>query len=393
MKKDRELIYGLILLCLSMVIISIDLIIDAKYTELIIVDLFIMIFIGLDVSLIISDWTLPKQIRKNKKYYMKIKSKENKSSYEKLYILAYQEKDEEIIDILRLHKIKDLRDVGIYVNKVDQIDIIYRYKGFDVTIKVYETKVVYLIDTPSRYDYLEINKEFEKENIIEIEIKNINYDTLINKLIEVINTTKEKIITFTYTNVVDEVFNGRLLRKIERYKKNCKELGIIEVVFGSLIAIILLLVVLANINNPNFFGNNTEKIIGIICFSLFIAFGFFSVIHGIELIKLHISATNDFNQKRLKKIKERPKKIKIIYEDNYRRRNVRYISGIIICFDKVKLTIPFECIEGKKRDANIKLFKQKCLEIRDEITYLEKSKLIINGSKKYIKYAKEYIFL
>lgn len=391
-KKDKELSIALICFIICLIIISIDLIIKEKYIDLLIAGGFMLIFIGLIVFLLITESMMPKQMRKNKKHYLKIKNKENKTAYEKLYILAYQEKDEEIVKIIKSNKINALKEIGIYVLKENEINLYYRYRGFDCNLKVTEKKVTYLIDTPSRYDNLKENEIFEKEKKTNIDVNNIDYDTLIIELLEVIKKSKEEIDLFAEVTIVDEVFNGRLLRKIDRYKNISKEYGWLYVILGGLIVILMTFILVGGLRAENFFGDGFEKVIGISSFCLFICFGLFAFIAGLNYIITSYNVTKDYQNKRIKKIKECPNKVKFIYESGGRHSNCRYICGIRVYYKNIKLIIPFEYVESKKRNAKVKAFKESCLQINSEITYLEKSKIVIRGYDRYIRYANQYVF-
>ncbi len=196
---------------------------------------------------------------------------------------------------------------------------------------------------------------------------------------------------FSELTIVDEVFNGRLLRKIDRYKSISKEYGIFYAIVGIGIAILMLIIMIGGSKNPNFYGSGIEKIIGMSFFTLMLCFGLFAAISGINHIKTSFNITNDYKYKRIKKIKETPKKVRLIYESSGRTSTIKYICAIKVYFSKVILIIPFEYIESKKTKAKIKTFKKICLEINSEITYLEKSKIVIKGYDKYLRYARQYV--
>lgn len=391
MENKKSQILGILLYVVCVIYICIDFLINEKYKELIIFGIF-MLGIGLLflIGIIFINIT-PKEIRRNKKRYEEIKKKSNKSAYEKLFMLAYQEKDEEIANIFKTNKVKELNDVGIYVyNNV--ITIMYRYKGFECEILVKSNEVTYRIDTPSKYDDIKANVEFEKEKKTNIDIKSINYDDLIEHIVDKVNLIKEEIATFVNINIVDNVFNGRMLKKIEFYTHNNKTYGLFLAIMGALSSLMIAFIGIGgSIGNDKFFGEGAEIIIGVFCFLLMLGFGLFGTILGVKMLLIYYRAKSDYQNKKIKTIKAKPRKVRLVKKGKDKGFEYFYM-GIILYFDKLKVIIPLESYESKSSNADIKKFKVECLKTEGELTYLEKSKLVVNGGSKYISLARKYIF-
>lgn len=90
------------------------------------------------------------------------------------------------------------------------------YKGFRIVLLFDNDSVQYVIDSPSRYNGTKANINFEKLSKEDISYEHFaDIDELVDFIVNLISKLKDKIELFSDINIVDHVFNGRLLDKLK----------------------------------------------------------------------------------------------------------------------------------------------------------------------------------
>ena len=105
------------------------------------------------------------------------------------------------------------------------------YKGFRIVLLFDKDSVQYVVDSPSRYNGTNANINFEKlskEDIAYEQFFDIN--ELGDFIANLISKLKDKIESFSDTNIVDPIFNGRLLDKTKAYLSHLKKEGLVCVI-------------------------------------------------------------------------------------------------------------------------------------------------------------------
>ena len=100
---------------------------------------------------------------------------------------------------------------------------------------------------------------------------------------------------------------------------------------------------------------------------------------------------SDIKNKRATIINEKPKRVRIIRDQPTKYSNRRTLRYIKLYFSNVSLLIPYKNYECVQKPHNIKQACKECMEIKTELKYLTKSRLVVSGGEKYIKVTKRHL--
>ena len=153
-------------------------------------------------------------------------------------------------DKLNIKKVKNIGSLGISTKNVKYINISYNYETYSVNILLSNNKIIYNIDTPYEYDYLDDTKDFEKKNSIVINIDDFkSLDEYLDMIIELINNLKNDIKVFTFDHNLNNRINGKIIKK---YKSSINYLlteGLVLFICCSFISIIFITISIVEIDN------------------------------------------------------------------------------------------------------------------------------------------------
>lgn len=390
-KKEKfEIALGIISF-IGLVIIAI---INKSYKGLIAIGIMILLTAILFLIIFLLDLNIERKIKKIIKRYNDLKSKSNINIYEELYILTFQNKIEELLkDEFKKNKLKDIHSLDVYIENINEVDIIYKYSSCEVLIEISNNNIKYSIDTPSKYDGIDANKEFEKKKDTNININSFNdFDLFIDSLVLLIEQTLNEINNFKNNNIVDEVFNGRLINKLRNSSSYLKQEGYVCAILGPILLIIFTIITVFIIKDTDYIKENPLGYYSGFLFSiLFITFSGYCTIYGLNYIFKYRNMLDDIKNKRTTTITEKPIRIRIIKDqlNKYNsRRTLRYIK---LYFKHTSILIPYINNEYVIKPKNIRLTIDKLMDLECNITYLSKSRIVIKGGEKYISVSKKYL--
>lgn len=389
-KEKTQIFLGII----SFIAIMISSIINNSYKGLIAFGIMVLLIGVLFLINYLLDIKIERKIKKIIKYYNQLKLKPNLNNYEKLYILTYQNKIEEILkDEFKKNKLKDISSLDGYIENINEINIIYKYSSCEVLIEITDNNIKYSIDTPTKYDGLDSNKEFENKKDTKININSFNdFDLFIDSLVLLIEQTMNEITNFKNNNIVDEVFNGRLINKLKNSSNYLKQEGYVCAILGPILLIMFTIITVFMITDTDYIKENPfGYYLGFMFSILFVAFTGFCSIYGLNYIFKYRNMLDDIKNKRTTVITEKPIRIRIIKDqlNKYNsRRTLRYIK---LYFKHTSILIPYINNEYVKKPKNIRLTIDKLMDLECNITYLSKSRIVIKGGEKYISVSKKYL--
>ena len=330
---------------------------------------------------------------KVKKYFNYLKQKNERNIFEEFYILTYQQKADELVkQHLEKNKIIGINSINLESTYNKKVFMYCSYKGFRIVLLFDKDSVQYVVDSPTRYDGTKANINFEK-----VSKEGISYEQFfdINELgdfiANLISKLKDKIELFSDTNIVDPIFNGRLLDKTKSYLSHMKKEGLICVILTPPLTAFMLWGLIYSFVDKNYkIENPAGFYIAIICCFAFSILFFILLIYGIKLLVQRRKFKKDYMLKSLSTICEFPNKVKIIKEKPGKYSDNFYLISVILYFNKIKLIIPFEG-ELILNKQNIRKCCEECKKIKSEIKYLPKSRIIIDGEKQFVKIIKKQI--
>ena len=236
-----------------------------------------------------------------------------------------------------------------------------------------------------------------KDNVnlkdVDIDIDKLSsIDEFYNMIKGLISEINIEIDNFKETNPTDEIFNGRLVDSFERLVKRFKYEGYISVILGPSILVFMMFGLVYSFIDISYKEENFVGFIACIisCFSLGIVF-LFIIIIGINYLKIYKNYQKDFDLKRYKVINEKIKNIRVVRENVGRYDSSRTIRYIILYYENLKLIVPVKGHVEFSGRKNLKVFKEKCLELKCSVKYLEKSKLVFDGAGRYLSLMRKYI--
>ena len=170
-------------------------------------------------------------------------------------------------------------------------------------------------------EFLEANSKLHGSSGLERCSKDMSYeeffdiDELGDFIANLISKLKDKIESFLDTNIVDPIFNGRLLDKTKAYLSHLKKEGLLCVILTPPFTAFMLLGLIYSFVDKNFkIENPAGFYIAIICCSAFFILFFILFIYGIKLLVQRRKFKKDYMLKSLSTICEFPNKVKIIKE-------------------------------------------------------------------------------
>lgn len=356
----------------------------------------ILMAIVLLISALIFTYSIIKEYFVNKKitkYYNFLKTKTDTTLFEECFILSFQNKLDNLIKLnLGKKKIKNINNLKTLNINTNQISVTYKYIGFEVFIFLMKDEIYYTIDSPTRYDGIKNNIDFEKFQKIDLSLNNfILIDSLLLDIAELIYNINYKIDTFAKENLVDELFNGRLLNKLKDYLSFLNREGLICTIFGLPLTLFFSWGIAMAFIDVNFKMDNPIGfyLVLILCpaISLLFIYGFF---HGISCLVIKQNFKKDFKQKRFLSTNNKPYKISIGKEKPGKYSNTMFLTYATIHYKKLTLILPLprKAINNPK---NMKKCYKECLKLQKNLKYLPKSKIIIDGAEMYINIINKYL--
>lgn len=330
---------------------------------------------------------------KVKKYFNYLKQKNERNIFEEFYILTYQQKADELVkQHLEKNKISGIHSINLESTYNKKVFMYCSYKGFRIVLLFDNDSVQYAVDSPSRYNGTKANINFEKLSKEDISYEQFfDIDELGDFIANLISKLKDKIESFSDTNIVDPIFNGRLLDKTKAYLSHLKKEGLVCVILTPPFTAFMLWGVIYSFVDKNYkIENPAGFYTAIICCSAFSILFFILLIHGIKVLVQRRKFKKDYDLKSFFTICEFPNKVKIIKEKPGKYSDNFYLISAILYFNNIKLIIPFdgELILNKQ---NIRKCCEECKKIKSEIKYLPKSRIIIDGEKQFVKIIKKQI--
>lgn len=379
---------------LSFIALAVYAIIDKNYKLLITLGILVLFFVVVILFIHFSTAGINKRQKKLSLQYKTYKNKANRTLFEELYMMAFTERlDEQLKSFIKKEKLKSIQALCSDVIDEDTFDIFYRYIGFDVTLSIKKNNLNYRIDSPVKYDGTSQNISFEKKKDVDIDINKLSsIDEFYNMIKGLISEINIEVDNFKETNQTDEIFNGRLVDSFERLVKRFKYEGYISVILGPPILVFMMIGLVYSFIDISYKEENFVGFIACIisCFSLGIVF-LFIIIIGINYLKIYKNYQKDFDLKRYKVINEKIKNIRVVRENVGRYDSSRTIRYIILYYENLKLIVPIKGYVEFSGRKNLKVFKEKCLELKCSIKYLEKSKLVFDGAGRYLCLMRKYI--
>ena len=358
--------------------------------SIIIIAAFVGIVFGILYILILKNKILAYKV---KKYFNYLKQKTERNVFEYFYILTYQQKADELVkQHLQKNKINGINSINLESTYNKKVFMYCNYNGFRMVLLFNNDSVQYVVDSPARYNGTKANINFEKLSKDDISYEHfVDVAGLGDFIANLISKLKDKIETFSDTNIVDPIFNGRLLDKTKAYLSHLKKEGLICVILTPPLTAFMLWGLIYSFIDENYKVENPAGFYtAIICCCAFSILFFIFLIYGIKLLVQRRKFKKDYELKSLSTICEYPNKVKIIKEKPGKYSDNFYLISAILYFNKVKLIIPFdgELISNKQ---NIRKCCEECKKIKSEIKYLPKSRIIIDGEKQFVMIFKKQI--
>ena len=325
--------------------------------------------------------------------FNKLKSKEQKTVYEELFVLSYQNKLDDLLLLkLKETKLESISNIRTVNQSKNAIAIHYNTGSCPIKLEITREDIKYDIDLPTKYDGLKKTKEFERKTSTNVKTDSfIDIDVFLDSLILLMENIKIDIDNFKDENKVDEFFNGRLISKLKQSTRYLLAEGLIGFIGGSIIFGFLLFTFLYLPSEPTIKETINKNIIPFIILILIEILMLGITIYGANYLIKYIRMKKDISNKRINVMKEKPYRVRIIYDQPSKHSKTKKLRYIKLYFKSKSLLIPFAHPEYFTKTKNLKLTKDKLLEINNDLTYLEKSRLVVKGSSKYINTVKKYL--
>ena len=317
--------------------------------------------------------------------YRALKEKSNKTIFDELYILAYQEKLDNLFnERIKQSKIKEVSSIVSYIEGTKSVEIGFFYRGFNFSASIYKENAQYQIRVATRYQLLK-NDEFEKKHNADFLLEEVNcVDDLINNFCELTKSVLVEINNYCDLNKVDDEFNGRLNNKLNDYILDIKEHRWVYITFltiGILLAAILSVKIVAKD-----YPNNEVLIMCLMFIGAGAIVSIFSTIFSIYCFIQYRKIQFDLKNKQTSVIDGKPKRAFICRQ--YFSNGTPKLRYIKLYFDNRKVIIPLAyCYLNK---WNFKQFYSDCKKVEGKLTYLSKSNVVISGEERYIKLVRKH---
>jgi len=389
----REIIYYVIA-PIVLLIILISSIVTNDIKGIIFASIFIAIFIFGFLLYFYYNIKVNKYLKSIKKHYDQLKLKESRGIFEELYVSTFGNKiEDQLKSILESKRTKNINSFNAYIEDTNEVAISFKYSTCDVVINIDNKKVTYFIDTPSKYDSVEANSEFEKVKEANIYLDNyIDNELFYDSLIMLIERIQLEIDEFKIANVVDEFFNGRLLKKLEPLSKYFKREGYVCGILGTFITVLMFIVSYHLLSDIEYIESDFGAYVsGFICMLFIISFCVGVSLYGLNYVYKYNAMLNDIKNKRLTVINEEPKRVRIVRDQPSKYSSTRTLRYIKVYYDNITVLIPYKNYECVLKPGNIREACQECMEIKTQLKYLTKSKIVVSGGDKFIKISKKYL--
>lgn len=333
-------------------------------------------------------------LNKLEKYYNELTQKQNKTLFEEIYVsIVDGTLEKEFSRQLHSSKVQNVTAIDFYIVDKDEVALSFKYFKFDIFIYIKEDKITYEIDSPSKYDNTLNNKELEELRTTDIKLNDyIDLELFFDALSILIEEIQNEVNEFKEENIVDDFFNGRLLNKLEQSSSYLKQEGYICAILGPIVSIILCFVGYACITDIDYYNENPfGYVIAVICLLGFTGLFVGATIYGFNYIYKYKAMLSDIKNKRATIINEKPKRVRIIRDQPTKYSNRRTLRYIKLYFSDVSLLIPYKNYECIQKPHNIRKACQECMEIKSELKYLTKSRIVVSGGEKYIKVTKRHL--
>ncbi|MBQ8292579.1 MAG: hypothetical protein IJX78_02080 [Bacilli bacterium] len=380
------------LLCLLGLVIYSILVKDVA--RLIVASIILLFYVGMIVLSIWLDIYADKFLKKKQARYKSVLEKTSKTIYDELYILAYQKQADDLLkELIKKEKVKGISSLDIEIIGLDKIHLYYKYNSFDVEAYIKDDCVVYVIDSPAKYDGTKANKELEKKRTSSFKINNyISVEDFFDEFIEVIKTTNKEIDIYIENNVVDNIFNGRLIFKLKDSTDYLKREGYICAILGIFLFIASVAILYSGLQDKEFMSNNQlGYFVCIFCALLFVGFTAGCTIYGFNYVIKYLNMKKDIEHKQYEIMTEKPRRVRIIHDQKSKYSNHRTLRYIKLYYQKTSLLIPFSDYEEVNRIKNKRKCCKELLKLHKELKYLKRSRLVISGHQEYIKIVKNML--
>ncbi len=337
------------------------------------------------------EWQIVEK-RKNAKYNV-IKDKINRNAFEELYYLNYHNNMKDYIKtVFKKRKMENINFTKFDTNNPHKILLAFKYRDFMLIYIMKEDLVKYTIDPPSRYEYDTDCIDLKKNSILSINPSKYSLDEFLDIFIDQIMDDMQKIKDFISDNVVDPVFNGRLVYKIQNLLSYLKIEGYVCVILGPLLLGGGILMLIGIIQDSSYFVENPIGcILAYVLVIAFILFFGYAFVYGINYVMRYQNFKKDMHQKTTLVTEEVPYRVRVIYDQKTRHNKYHTIRYLKLYYTKMNLYVPFTNNEVLNNKKNLRLCYQECLKERIKITYLPKSKIVISGAAAYLRIVKKYL--
>lgn len=333
------------------------------------------------------DWYPNKLNQLSYNKFIKLKSKETTTTFEKLYINAYNDQANDILrNIITQNKIKHVHSLDFDAKAHHSyVSFSFNHKRHSVNYLIYEDKVEFFIDSPAKYDYIEMNKEHEKLKRIYVNINDFDsleafFTKLIPTIIKNINDIDQFEDNVNMINITKKTFD-----EIIDYKDHIKYNNILLVVLVSIFTIIISVLTYWTISDI-ILGDEEGIILWGSIIGLFWSFIIYSYVYSITMLLHSRKITKDIKAQCVEKLVGKPYKAKILMSSvGYKRSTFKFSCGIKLYFNDPKNTKLILAHYFRPTKEEKKEIIDKILTKNMELQYYRNSKIIINGAEKIKK--------
>ncbi len=327
---------------------------------------------------------------KLRKLYKELINKENKTLYDQLYIKAYNDEADELLEQYIYNiKNKKIYDFNIYP-QVNYIVICYSYKGYDIYFNIFNDKYISYIDAPEKFDYVEERKEFEKKEITTLNFNTLNsMEEFFLLIYEKIKTINDKIDIFNKTIKLSILTNGKLLNNLYSYKHLCKVESFVGLFGGIFVCGLGVIFLITLLNDKTLFNEYIFRdLFELFLILLWIIFGIFVFINSIFWTIKLIQIKKDNKYKELSKFSGEITKVKLIIDPGYKSPISTLCAINITAKNETAEIRNLICPIGScfvKGKLNKRKLKNKYLGRKIEVMFLKHSKVCVNGLSNIFK--------
>ena len=176
--------------------------------------------------------------KKEKIIRSKVLNKENKTNFDYFVIDVIKEKaDSSLVEYLDTKN--KTKPYGLFLEYYKgNVFLYYCYQGFDIEMKILETKISVSIDSPEKYDLIEENKTLEEKKVVDCNFLQMTLEDIYVFISKLIKNYNNLITEFIKSNKPNNQINGKTLSKIEAHMYESKFYVIIFMFFGLVISFV-----------------------------------------------------------------------------------------------------------------------------------------------------------